>query len=254
MSHLVPSMIAGPSVVLEGVSLKEGLLTILQDVDTHFEAGRWHAILGPNGGGKSTLLKTILGLKHHSGQVAIHWPNDQIRTADRTKLGTQSQNIGYMPQLSPFDSSLPISVRDFVLMSLSTRPVWFKRTLSESAQSALDELGLSNKLDRKLGDLSGGERQRLVLGVALLKKPSLLILDEPMTGLDQQGQEQCLALLSKFQQSGGTILMVEHDWEVVQQHCHHVYWIDKTLQVQSQAKDFFETYQQPTKLQPIVTN
>ncbi|QFT13097.1 metal ABC transporter ATP-binding protein [Vibrio sp. THAF190c] len=241
MSQLIPDMIAGPSVKLNRVSLQEGPLTILEHVETQFEAGGWHAILGPNGGGKSTLLKTILGLTHHSGQVAIHWPN------------TESHNIGYMPQLSPFDSSLPISVRDYVLMSLSTRPVWFKRALSPYIQSALEELELSKKLDRKLGDLSGGERQRLVLGIALLKKPSLLILDEPMTGLDQQGQEQCLALLSKFQQAGGTILMVEHDWEVVQQHCHNVYWIDKTLQVQSSAKDFFERYQQPSKLQPIPT-
>ncbi|MGB1322179.1 MAG: metal ABC transporter ATP-binding protein [Vibrio gallaecicus] len=248
MSCLIPDVILGPLITLKNVGLVEGKLTILENINTELKAGGWHAILGPNGGGKSTLLKTILGLTHHSGEVAIHWPH----SSDYSQA--HMNDIGYMPQLSPFDSSLPISVRDYVLMSLSTKPVWFTRTLKKNVQLALEELGLDDKLERKLGDLSGGERQRLILGIALLKKPSLLILDEPMTGLDQQGQEQCLSLLSKFHRSGGTLLMVEHDWEVVKKHCQQVYWIDKTIQTQDHSNAFFAQYQQPNKLHPVVNN
>lgn len=244
-SHLIPKRVLGPSVVLESVGLQEGKLTILHDVNGTFIAGQWHGILGPNGGGKSTLLKTVLGLKNHHGKVTIHWPQDE--DADEPKAGT----IGYLPQLSPFDSSLPISVRDYLLMSLSTKPVWFKRSLPKNVLIALEEIRLDGKLERRLGDLSGGERQRLMLCTALLKKPSLLILDEPMTGLDKQGQDDCLSILSKFHKAGGTLIMVEHDWEVVEAHCEQIHWIDGTIQSQYSNEEFFaQQIQHPRQPMP----
>ncbi len=220
---LFATSIFGPAINFESVGLTEGSLTILNDINAEFTAGGWHAVLGPNGGGKSTLLKAILGLTQHHGTIQIHWPQTEPKSPAR--FGS----IGYLPQLLPFDASLPISVKDYLFMTISIKPAWFQRKLPHEVLSALIEVGLDGKVERKIGDLSGGERQRLMLCVALLQKPSLLILDEPLTGLDQQGRKEVLALLSKFHQSGGSIIMVEHDWQVVAHYCDHVYWVNKSL-------------------------
>lgn len=222
---LFAKTILGPAIHFDAVGLVEGNLTILKDINAKFTSGGWHAVLGPNGGGKSTLLKAILGLTQHHGTIQIEWPQAESRPP--TGFGS----IGYLPQLLPFDASLPISVKDYLFMTISTKPAWFQRKLPHTVLNALTEVGLEGKVERKIGDLSGGERQRLMLCVALLQKPSLLILDEPLTGLDQQGRQEVLALLSKFHQSGGSIVMVEHDWQIVEQYCDHVYWVNKSLQV-----------------------
>ncbi|MFC3149796.1 metal ABC transporter ATP-binding protein [Litoribrevibacter euphylliae] len=232
---MIPSLISGPSLTLDNVSLTIGSQRLLDAIHCEFESGQWHAVLGPNGGGKSTLLKTILGLTPHSGSIKVNWPKEAL-TGAKSKRG----NIGYIPQLMPFDASLPISVRDYLLMSLSSRPIWFKRKLPKTVETALEHIQLKDKLDRRIGDLSGGERQRLMLTTAMLQNPSLLILDEPMTGLDKTGQQETLSLLSKFHQAGGTIVMVEHDWNIVKNHCDQVYWIDSSLKLKQSATEFFE--------------
>ena len=228
---MIPDKIYGPSIHFEQVSLEQGSQTLLDNISCQFDAGQWHAVLGPNGGGKSTLLKTLLGLTPHQGKVTIQWPG-AIQGKGR---------IGYLPQQIPFDSSLPISVRDYLLMSLSSRPVWFKRKLPKPALEALEHIHLINKLDRKIGDLSGGERQRLMLSTALLQKPSVLILDEPMTGLDKDGQQDALSLLTQFHQAGGTIIMVEHDWALVQKYCQNIFWIDKQMKIKQTSEAFFHS-------------
>lgn len=216
---MICKKILGPSIELDKVSFRPNEQCLLDDLSLSFEAGKWHGIVGPNGGGKSTLIKTILGFNGHQGQVSIVWPEG--------KRG----RIGYIPQLVAFDASLPISMQDYLLMSLQTRPVWFKRQLPQPCYEALESLGLSNKLKHKLGDLSGGERQRLMLASALLKQPSLLILDEPMTGLDEAGRAQSLNLLSQFKAVGGTLLMIEHERSVIQAYCDQVIWVDKQARI-----------------------
>ncbi len=240
----IPNTLTGPSVLLEQTSVKEGDQQLLSAITTEFKAGGWHAILGPNGGGKSTLLKAILGLTPHQGSITIQWPTAEPNTQSQGRLG-------YLPQSMPFDASLPISVRDYLLMSLSKKPIWFSRKIPVEVEVALNQVQLNDKLDRKVGDLSGGERQRLMLATALLQAPTLLILDEPMTGLDQQGQKDVLNLLSEFNTAGGTILMVEHNWQIVKQHCDQVYWIDKGLEYQGTPDDFFASkVSQSNPLQP----
>lgn len=216
---MIETKVAGPSLKLEGVSFQAGTQILLDAIDCTFESGKWYGVAGPNGGGKSTLIKTILGLNNHNGLINITWPAS----------GSGQSRIGYIPQLIPFDDSLPISVRDYLLMSLSKKPIWFKRKLPREVREALDLIQLEDKLERKIGDLSGGERQRLMLTTALLQKPGLLILDEPMTGLDSEGKNESLKLLQKFKSAGGTLIMIEHDWALIQQHCDHVFWVDKTV-------------------------
>ncbi|MCL6417564.1 ATP-binding cassette domain-containing protein [Aestuariirhabdus sp. Z084] len=235
---MIADLLYGPSIVFSGVSLKQGQNILLKDISCEFNAGQWHGVVGPNGGGKSSLLKTMLGLKPHTGSIRIHWPSLASESASAigagikgkfTKSSRKRSRIGYVPQLMPFDVSLPVSVRDYVLMSLSHKPLFFSRRLPPLVIQALDQVGLHNKLERKLGDLSGGERQRLMLCCALLHQPYLLILDEPMTGLDRQGQDEVVAILMQYRESGGTIVMVEHDWQLVDTHCDQVFLIDKGL-------------------------
>ncbi|OUS25833.1 hypothetical protein A9Q99_20470 [Gammaproteobacteria bacterium 45_16_T64] len=231
---MIPSTLHGPSIHLKKVSLQDGKQILLDSICGDFPAGGWHAILGPNGGGKSTLLKTLLGLTPHLGTINIAWA---CNPAQRRK---DSSHIGYVPQLTPYDPSLPVSVRDYILMSLSRRPIWFNRKLPNHVIEAIRRIQLLDKMDRRIGDLSGGERQRLMLATALLRKPSLLLLDEPMTGLDKEGQTISLEILSSFHSAGGTILMVEHNWQLVQEYCDRVYWIDRTMKTYSSTTDFFQ--------------
>ncbi len=215
---MIEQKVAGPAVKLKQVNFHTGKQALLKDLNITFDAGQWYGIIGPNGGGKSTLIKTILGLNKHTGNIRIVWPES----------GSGQGQIGYIPQLIPFDDSLPISVRDYLLMSLSRKPIWFRRTLPKEVRAVLAHIGLKDKLERKVGDLSGGERQRLMLSCALLQKPSLLILDEPMTGLDAKGKQEALALLKQFRKAGGTLLMIEHDWQLIQDNCDKVVWVDQS--------------------------
>ncbi|MCH2159927.1 MAG: metal ABC transporter ATP-binding protein [Oleiphilaceae bacterium] len=218
---MVCKNIAGPNLKLRNVHFHLGNQILLKDISVEFTRGLWYGIAGPNGGGKSTLIKTILGLNNHQGSITLDWPSSpELEGAG---------NIGYIPQLLPFDESLPISVRDYLLMSLSTKPVWFKRGLPIEVENALEHIQLKDKLERRIGDLSGGERQRLMLATALLQNPGLLILDEPMTGLDEQGKKDSLELLNRFKVAGGTILMIEHDWGLIREHCNQTFWVDKTI-------------------------
>ena len=218
---MIETQIAGPHIKLEDVSLQAGQQLLLESINARFKSGDWIGIVGPNGGGKSSLLKTILGLNNHSGKIELSWP----------EAGNGAGRIGYVPQLLPFDNSLPISVRDYLLMSLSKKPLWFDRKLPKIAEEALVSISLTAKLEQRIGDLSGGERQRLVLATALSQKPGLLVLDEPMTGLDKEGKQDSLKLLQAFKHAGGTILMVEHDSALVERYCDQRYWIEKCLKL-----------------------
>ena len=245
---MIAAEIQGPSIVLEQVAVSEGSQVLLDPITVTFAAGNWHAILGPNGGGKSSLLKTLLGLKNHHGKISLHRPagTDQKRV--------QQTNLGYVPQLVPFDVSLPISLRDYLLISLTRRPVFFGRELNGAVQAALEQVRLHDKLERRLGDLSGGERQRLMLVCALLQQPSLLILDEPMSGLDASGRDDTTALLARFRDAGGTILMVEHDWSLVQTHCDVVHWLDRDIKASGPCDRFYEVLEPVAGFNPLSGN
>lgn len=221
---------SGPRIRMLQASVAVDSTQLVAPVSTEMECGQWHAIVGPNGGGKSTLLKMLMGLMPHHGLIYIDWPK-----------GEKGQ-VGYMPQLLPFDRSVPISVLDYVLMSVSTKPLWFSRRLSSDVMKVMEEMRLSNMLNRKIGALSGGERQRLLLASALLQAPSLLVLDEPLSSLDQEGQKEMLGLLSAFNQRGGTIVMVEHNWQVVIDYCDQAYWVEGELKAKGSPVEVIEHF------------
>jgi zinc transport system ATP-binding protein len=163
------------------------------------------------------LLKALAGLLNHQGRIERHWQSGDL------------QQIGYMPQLAPFDATLPVTALDFLRMNSKKRPVWQRYKTDPALEAAIEKVGVAHLLQKRLGTLSTGERQRILLTSALLHQPSLLMLDEPIAGVDRQGREQIIGLLDEFRQQGGTILMVEHDWQIIQQHCDSVSWIDGGL-------------------------
>lgn len=195
----------GPSLKLQQITLQLGGTKILKGVDWHVQAGQIHALVGPNGCGKSTLLKTILGLTPHKGEVAIHWK-------------TQMEAIGYVPQAIECDPTLPMTVYDFLGAMCQKRPLFlglYAQTV-QRIHDALDQVGMINKANRRMGDLSGGERQRVLLAQSLLPRPSLLLLDEPMSALDTEGHKVFEQLLKKWRSDKVTIIWVEHDLDAVE--------------------------------------
>ncbi|MGR2704587.1 metal ABC transporter ATP-binding protein [Vibrio campbellii] len=195
----------GPSISLDGVSLKYGDNLILQGIQTQFEAGQCHVIMGPNGGGKTSLLRSVLGLTPFTGDISVHWPDP--------KQTQQAGKIGYVPQKAMFEASLPLTVMDFVLLNQTRVPLFWRRKSKQTQQALaqLERVGMAARSDRRMGQLSGGEQQRVLFAQALLDDPSLLVLDEPTTGMDEQGVRYLEGLIHEVVAEGKTVLAVHHD-------------------------------------------
>ena len=189
----------GPSIEFERVNLSLGNTPILEDVSFKVQAGTIHCIVGANGGGKTSLVRSLLGQMPHSGRIGIEWHEGKV--------------IGYVPQTLDFDRSLPITVLDFMAMASQRRPVFLgvARARRKEISEKLEQLGLAGKLRSKLGSLSGGERQRVLLAQALIPEPALLVLDEPTTGLDIAGKEILERTIKDFARAGGTVIWINHD-------------------------------------------
>jgi len=227
-TKLSTTNITGPTIKIENLGIKLGKVTLLTSVSATMSAGLWHGIVGPNGGGKSTLLKSIAGLMPHTGSIAILSPEKKV------------PNIGYMPQLAPFEQSLPISVLDYLRLNSQNHPVWLNFKYRIEINKTIELLGIKKLLKNRVGTLSMGERQRVLLATALLQKPSLLLLDEPLAGIDKAGQEKILDVLIQFKVQGGTIVMVEHNWQVLQEYCDQAYFIDGGLKKHGKPNDVLQ--------------
>jgi zinc/manganese transport system ATP-binding protein len=195
-----------PAVVrLEGAQARVGGRSVWSDVDIAVAAGEFTAILGPNGSGKTTLLRVLLGelaLTTGSALVLGRVP------------GAAKRQIGYLPQRRHFDASIRIRGIDLVKLGLDgTR--WglpLRRSGRERVDEVIAMVDASEYASRPIGRLSGGEQQRLLIAQALVSRPSLLILDEPLDSLDLPNQTAVAALLARIcRQRGVTVLLVAHD-------------------------------------------
>lgn len=160
-------------------------------------------VIGPNGGGKTTLAKAILGLLPYSGEI--------IYSADLKKFDCSA--IGYLPQVSNLDKSFPISVREVVLSGLQgEKGLWGRYTAADrkKADNILDICGIRDLARRPVGELSGGQQQRALLGRALIAEPALLILDEPTNFVDNRFEKELYTLLRELNERMA-IMMVSHD-------------------------------------------
>jgi zinc transport system ATP-binding protein len=193
---------------LEDVWVHYDNAAILEDVNLSIKQDDFLGIIGPNGGGKTTLLRVILGLvKPSSGKVTVLG-------------GTPQRNrkfIGYVAQNSLFDHDFPISVQDVVLMGRYGRAGLVKRFSEDDKKAALQALQTVAMLgfkDKQIGKLSGGEQQRVLIARALVAEPKMLLLDEPTTGVDMPMQTEFYELLAGLKHSM-SIVLVSHDISAV---------------------------------------
>jgi zinc transport system ATP-binding protein len=219
----------GPSIQFSGVGLTLGNTVILEDVNFNVAAGTIHCIVGANGGGKTSLIRSLVGQMPHTGRIEVQWQHGRV--------------VGYVPQTLDFDKSLPITVSDFMAMTCQRRPVFLgvSRSNRRLIESALDQMGLKGKLKARLGSLSGGERQRVLFAQALIPEPSLLLLDEPATGLDLSGKALLETAVREFVAAGGTVLWINHDITQVSQMADALTYINRTVLLDGPPRDVLAT-------------
>lgn len=208
---------------LDGVGVTAGGEALLADVGFHIHCGQLTALVGPNGAGKTTLIKALLGLTPHTGV---------IRHVDAQGHDFPAPRIGYVPQQLPFDREMPLTVMDLMAGVLSRRPVWtgVSKKTRAAIERALRETEAEGLLEKRLGTLSGGELQRVLLAMALTPLPDLLVLDEPVSGVDQNGLSLFLQMVSSLRRTHHLgILMVSHDWNLVRQYADYVVLLKQTV-------------------------
>ncbi len=219
--------------------------TVLQDVNLDIPQGAFMAIIGPNGGGKTTLLKLMLGiLKPYRGSIRIF--GSRPREA--------ASRIGYVPQDIHVNRGFPICVRDVVQMGRvqgggGWRP--FSSKDRSAVREALERVGMWNYRSRRMDALSGGQRQRVYLARALVSEPELLFLDEPLSSVDTKGQSEFYDFLLELNRKV-TIVVVSHDAMILSSHAKSVACVNQQLFYHDRpeiTKDMLEmAYQCPVEL------
>lgn len=208
---------------IENLGVTIGSDTILSDVNLHVHCGELTAIIGPNGAGKSTLLKAILGEVRHTGSLKF------LRSSGVRK---ERPIIGYVPQHLNLDATSPTSVLDLYAVCCSKSPAWLRipDKVRHKAKECLSRAQADHLLDKRLGALSGGELQRVLVALALEPVPELLLLDEPVSGIDQNGLEMFYNLLSDIRKDYDlSIIMVSHDLDLVARHADRLVLLNRTV-------------------------
>ena len=183
-------------VAYEGHAALEGVNLDIYDDD-------FIGVIGPNGGGKSSLVKAIMGAVEHSGEIEI---SDILRKSNHYK-------IGYMPQVSQFDMRFPISIEEVVLSGLQTEKGFFGRYTAKDkklAHKTLEKMGIAELASRPIGEVSGGEMQRALLCRAIISEPKLLILDEPTNFVDNSFEREFYAMVQELSHNMA-VMIVSHD-------------------------------------------
>lgn len=192
-----------------------GDLKILDDLSFKVSEGEIAVIIGPNGSGKTTLLKAIIGLIPAKGEVRVCGKN--IREA--------LPEISYVPQRFSFDKTFPITVEEFLTLGVD------KKYLDEqNLKKQLAEVGMTGYIASIIGSLSGGQLQRILIAKALLRRPRILFLDEPASGIDIRGEKHVYELIRHINQKHGvTVLMISHELDVVYKYATRVICLNRKL-------------------------
>ena len=207
---------------IQDLSVKIGANTIISGINLHVHCGELIALIGPNGAGKSTLIKTLLGQQAYDGVFSFSVPGQRNRKA----------KIGYVPQSPVFDPSDPISVADLFSCCMSKRPAFLgqSKKMRNKITECLERVHGEALIDKRVGTLSGGELQRVLLALALEPMPNILILDEPLSGVDVEGMETLMDMLDEIRKTYDlSILMTTHDFTMLPRYADQVVLIDKQI-------------------------
>ena len=209
---------------VENVSVTIGSETILEGINLHVHCGEMVALIGPNGAGKSTFLKAILGQQEYDGIIAFSEPGKR----------SQKPRIGYVPQSPAFEPSDPLSVADLFACCMSRRPAFLglSKSIRELVLECLERVHGEDLIDKRVGTLSGGELQRVLLALALEPLPNILILDEPLSGVDIEGMVNLMDMLDEIRREYDlSILMTTHDFSMLDRYADQVVLINHGVSI-----------------------
>ena len=207
---------------VQDLSVKIGNEHILQDLNLHVHCGELVALIGPNGAGKSTFLKAVLGQQDYEGVIAFSAPGERNRRP----------RIGYVPQSPTFDPGDPVTVADLFTCCMSKRPAFLglSKSMRSKVLDCLERVHGEELIDKRVGTLSGGELQRVLLALALEPLPNILILDEPLSGVDVEGMSTLMEMLDEIRKTYDlSIVMTTHDFSTLEQYADQVVLLEKTI-------------------------
>lgn len=208
---------------INNIGVKIGNDVILKDVSIHIHCGELTVIIGRNGAGKSTLLKAILGEIEHTGNIIFVDQKDNI---------TKKIKMGYVPQSINVEKHMPTTVYDFFASCITHIPVFLRKDkiIYNEIKEHLKVFGAEELIDKSIGDLSGGELQRVLIAVATKPIPNLLILDEPVSGIDRNGIKEFYNIISKLKSEYDmSIILVSHDLDLAKKYADKVILLDKEV-------------------------
>lgn len=206
---------------------KSGGAVALKDVTLHVNRGENLGIIGPNGAGKTTLLRIMLGLlQGYTGSVSIMGLSPQQACA-------KGNIIGYVPQRADVEFRFPVTAEQVVLMGLAGSTSWlpwYSAAEKQRAREMLERVGMIDLRNRPIGQLSGGQQQRVFIARALVAQPPILILDEPLVGVDEKGQQQFAQFIHELHESLKlTVIIVSHDLQAIAAGCNRVACLKQSI-------------------------
>jgi len=223
---------------IEHLGVIAGKEEILRDVNLHLHCGELTAIVGRNGAGKSTFMKALLDVIPHTGTISFE--------SERKSrfFSTTKPRFGYVPQSLAVDEASPVSVEDLVLSCVSKKPVWLPHSKADK-KTAYEILRMTNAqtlANKRVCDLSGGEIQRVMLSLAINPVPDILLLDEPVSGVDKTGLKDFYDLVSSLRRDYDiTILLITHDLDLVAKHADRIVFINNSNAISGTVREIYSS-------------
>ena len=219
---------------IKDLNVSFGEESVLEDINLHMHCGELTVIIGQNGAGKSTLLRALLGQVAHTGTIEFK----------ETKTGNISNimKIGYVPQSLNVEREIPMTVYDMFASYISKYPVWLPKNkkLYEKIKDQLKMFSVDDCIDKQVGKLSGGQMQRVMLSIAITPMPDLLILDEPVSGIDENGVRDFYRLVDEMKAKHDlAVLLVSHDLDLVKKYADKVILLDNRILCQGTAAQVY---------------
>ena len=232
---------------INNIGVTIGKQVILKNVNIHIHCGELTVIIGKNGAGKSTLLKAILGEILHTGEITF---------LDMKENSKKKIKIGYVPQSINVERHMPTTVYDMFASYISDVPVCFKKDkkIYDEIKEHLKLFGAEKLIDKGIGNLSGGELQRVLLAIATKPLPNLLILDEPVSGIDVNGIKDFYEIINRLKTKYDmSIILVSHDLELVRKYADKVILLDKEILKEGTPENVFNSFEFKKRFGEIVS-